>query len=82
MQKALTYLLVRLGDPSEPQASITQCDINSTTPLSYRLRFGGDFGKGVCIRVLQALAGNRNIRTNSIYIDVNDAMKRAAVELV
>jgi len=37
MQKALTYLLVRLGDPSEPQASITQCDINSTTPLSYRL---------------------------------------------
>ena len=37
MQKALTYLLVKLGDPSEPQASITQCDINSTTPLSYRL---------------------------------------------
>ena len=41
MQKALTYLLVRLGDPSEPQASIAQCDINSTTPLSYRLRMPG-----------------------------------------
>ena len=38
MQKALTYLLVRLGDPSELQTPIAQCDINSTTPLSYRLR--------------------------------------------
>ena len=38
--------------------------------------------KGVGIRVLQALAGHKDIRTTSIYIDVNDAMKRAAVELV
>ena len=38
--------------------------------------------KGVGIRVLQALAGHRDIRTTSIYIDVNDAMQRAAVELV
>ena len=38
--------------------------------------------KGVGIRVLQALAGHRDIRTTARYIEVDDAMKRAAVELV
>jgi len=38
MQKALTYLQVELRDPSEPQVSTAQWDINSMTPLSYRLR--------------------------------------------
>ena len=38
--------------------------------------------KGVSVRLLQALAGHRNIGTTQAYIDVNDAMKRAAVELV
>lgn len=38
--------------------------------------------KGVSIRLLQALAGHRSITTTQVYIDVNDAMKRAAVELV
>jgi integrase/recombinase XerD len=38
--------------------------------------------KGVGIRVLQALAGHRDIRTTAVYIEANDAMKRAAVELV
>ena len=38
--------------------------------------------KGVGIRVLQALAGHRDIRTTAVYIETNDAMKRAAVELV
>ncbi len=38
--------------------------------------------KGVGIRVLQALAGHKDIRTTGIYIEANDAMKRAAVELV
>ncbi len=38
--------------------------------------------KGVSVRLLQALAGHRNIGTTQCYIDVNDAMKRAAVELV
>ena len=38
--------------------------------------------KGVGVRVLQSLAGHRNISTTQAYIDVNDAMKRKAVELV
>ena len=38
--------------------------------------------KGVSVRLLQALAGHRSITTTQVYIDVNDAMKRAAVELV
>jgi len=38
--------------------------------------------KGVGVRVLQALAGHRDLRTTAIYIEANDAMKRAAVELV
>lgn len=38
--------------------------------------------KGVSVRVLQSLAGHRSISTTQAYIDVNDAMKRKAVELV
>lgn len=38
-------------------------------------------GKGVAVRVLMALAGHRNISTTQVYIDVNDDMQRAAVEL-
>lgn len=38
--------------------------------------------KGVGVRVLQALAGHRDLRTTAVYIEANDAMKRAAVELV
>jgi integrase/recombinase XerD len=38
--------------------------------------------KGVNVRVLQSLAGHRNISTTQAYIDVNDAVKRKAVELV
>ena len=34
------------------------------------------------MRVLQSLAGHRNISTTQAYIDVSDAMKRRAVELV
>jgi len=37
--------------------------------------------KGVGVRVLMALAGHRNISTTQRYIDVNDEMQRAAVEL-
>ena len=36
---------------------------------------------GVGIRVLQSLAGHRSIQTTARYIDVNDEMKRRAVEL-
>ena len=38
--------------------------------------------KGVGVRVLMSLAGHRNISTTQCYIDVNDDMKRKAVELV
>lgn len=38
--------------------------------------------KGVGVRVLMSLAGHRNISTTQAYIDINDDMKRRAVELV
>ncbi|MNW04007.1 site-specific tyrosine recombinase XerC [compost metagenome] len=38
--------------------------------------------KGVGVRVLASLAGHRSIATTQAYIDVNDDMKRRAVELV
>jgi len=38
--------------------------------------------KGIGVRVLASLAGRRSIETTQAYIDVNDEMKRAAVELV
>lgn len=38
--------------------------------------------KGVSVRVLASLAGHRSIATTQAYIDVNDDMKRRAVELV
>lgn len=38
--------------------------------------------KGVTVRVLASLAGHRSIATTQRYIDVNDEMKRLAVELI
>jgi integrase/recombinase XerD len=38
--------------------------------------------KGVAVRVLMSLAGHRHIGTTQAYIDVNDDMKRKAVEMV
>ncbi len=38
--------------------------------------------KGISVRVLASLAGHRNISTTQCYIDVNDEMKRKAVELI
>jgi len=38
--------------------------------------------KGIGVRVLMSLAGHRSITTTQAYIDVNDDMKRKAVELV
>jgi len=38
--------------------------------------------KGVSVRVLQSIARHANISTTQAYIDVNDAMKRKAIELV
>jgi integrase/recombinase XerD len=38
--------------------------------------------KGVGVRVLMSLAGHKNIGTTQAYIDVNDDMKRKAIELI
>ena len=38
--------------------------------------------QGVSARVLQELAGHKNLATTQRYIDVNDDMKRSAIELV
>ena len=38
--------------------------------------------KGVSVRVLASLAGHKSISTTQAYIDVNDDMKRKAVELI
>ena len=38
--------------------------------------------QGVSVRVLASLAGHKSIATTQAYIDVNDDMKRRAVELV
>lgn len=38
--------------------------------------------KGIGVRVLASLAGHRNIAVTQCYIDTNDEMKRAAVELI
>lgn len=38
--------------------------------------------KGVGVRVLQSLAGHKSIVTTQLYIDVNDEMKRNAVNLI
>jgi integrase/recombinase XerD len=38
--------------------------------------------QGIGVRGLATLAGHRSIATTHAYIDVNDDMKRAAVELV
>ena len=38
--------------------------------------------KGVGVRVLASLAGHRSIAVTQRYIDVNDSMKRNAVELI
>lgn len=38
--------------------------------------------KGVGVRVLMSLSGHKNISTTQAYIDVNDDMKRRAVELI
>jgi integrase/recombinase XerD len=38
--------------------------------------------KGVSVRLLASIVGHKNISTTQCYIDVNDDMKRRAVELV
>lgn len=59
------------------------CGIEGASSHSPRRTFITNLAeKGVSVRVLQSLAGHRNISTTQAYIDVNDAMKRKAVEMV
>ncbi len=59
------------------------CGIDGATSHSPRRTFITNLAaKGIGVRVLQSLAGHRSISTTQAYIDVNDAMKRKAVELV
>lgn len=57
--------------------------INGATSHSGRRTFITALAsKGIGVRVLQALAGHKSIATTQVYIDVNDSMKRSAVNLL
>ncbi len=59
------------------------CDIAGATSHSPRRTGITNLAdKGVSVRVLQSIARHANLSTTQVYIDVNDAMKRKAVELV
>ena len=58
-------------------------NINGASSHSGRRTFITNLAnKGISVRVLASLAGHKNISTTQCYIDVNDDMKRKAVELV
>ena len=60
-----------------------QCQIEGATSHSGRRSFITNLAsKGIGVRVLMSLAGHKNISTTQAYIDVNDDMKRKAVELI
>jgi len=57
--------------------------INGATSHSGRRTFITTLAnKGVGVRVLMSLAGHRSITTTQLYIDINDEMKRTAVNLI
>jgi integrase/recombinase XerD len=58
-------------------------NVNGATSHSGRRTFITTLAnKGVSVRLLASLVGHRNISTTQFYIDVNDDMKRRAVELI
>jgi integrase/recombinase XerD len=60
-----------------------RCGIDGASSHSGRRTFITTLAnKGISVRVLASLAGHKNISTTQCYIDVNDEMKREAVELV
>ncbi len=60
-----------------------RCGISGASSHSGRRTFITTLAnKGISVRVLASLAGHKNISTTQCYIDVNDEMKREAVELV
>lgn len=60
-----------------------KCGIAGASSHSGRRTFITNLaGKGIGVRVLASLAGHKSISVTQAYIDVNDDMKRNAVELV
>ena len=60
-----------------------ECHIEGATSHSGRRSFITNLAsQGIGVRVLMSLAGHKNISTTQAYIDVNDDMKRRAVELI
>lgn len=60
-----------------------KCQIEGATSHSGRRSFITNLAsKGIGVRVLMSLAGHKHISTTQAYIDVNDDMKRRAVELI
>jgi integrase/recombinase XerD len=58
-------------------------NINGATSHSGRRTFITTLAnKGISVRLLASLVGHKNISTTQFYIDVNDDMKRRAVDLV
>lgn len=60
-----------------------QANISGATSHSGRRTFITNLAnKGIGVRLLQVLAGHKSMATTQIYIDVNDDMLKAAVELL
>ena len=60
-----------------------RCGISGASSHSGRRTFITTLAnKGISVRVLASLAGHKNISTTQCYIDVNDEMKREAVDLI
>ena len=60
-----------------------QADISGASSHTMRRSFITNLAsKGIGVRVLASLAGHRSIAVTQKYIDVNDDMKRNAVELI
>lgn len=60
-----------------------KCGLDAATSHSTRRTFITNLAhKGINVRVLAALAGHSNISTTQRYIDINENVMRAAVELV
>jgi len=73
----------KLGKEAKRGSSIKHTSDSMLRQINRVSKFWKEYaGKGIGVRVLASLAGHKSIATTQAYIDVNDAMKRAAVELV
>ena len=83
-QSVLEYLISLKTGKKRLWPVLGQTDIiNGASSHSGRRSFITNLaGKGIGVRVLASLAGHKSIMVTQQYIDVNDDMKRNAVELV